>query len=57
MKKITRRKFVKTSAVIGGATIIGSQFPSILNAGIPAGDPDIVTMSGNNLMENMYKLL
>ncbi|MCD4731332.1 MAG: DUF362 domain-containing protein [Bacteroidales bacterium] len=57
MKKITRRKFVKTSAAIGGATIIGSQFPGILKAGVPYGNPDIVTMSGNNLMENMYKLL
>ncbi len=57
MKKITRRKFVKTSAALGGATIIGSQIPGILKAGIPAENPDIVTMSGDNLMENMHKLL
>lgn len=57
MKKITRRKFVKTSAAIGGTTIIGSQFPGILRAGVPDGSPDIVTMTGNNLMENMHKLL
>jgi len=57
MKKITRRKFVKTTAAIGGATIIGFQIPSILNAGIPDENPDIVTMPGNNLMEKMYKLL
>ena len=57
MKKITRRKFVKTSAAIGGTTIIGSQFPGILKAGVPDGSPDIVTMTGNNLMENMHKLL
>jgi len=48
MKKITRRKFVKTSAAIGGATIIGSQFPSILKAGIPEDMPDIITISGND---------
>lgn len=57
MKKITRRKFVKTSAAIGGATIIGSQIPGILNAGVPDENPDIVTMSVNGLMDNMYKLL
>lgn len=56
-KKITRRKFVKTSAAIGGGAIIGSQFPGILQAGIPTGNPDIVTMTGNNLMGNIYKLL
>jgi len=55
MKKITRRKFVKTSAAIGGTTIVGSQIPAILKAGIPDGDPDIVTLSGNNPMENMHK--
>lgn len=57
MKKITRRKFVKTSAALSGATIIGSQIPGILKAGIPDGTPDVVTMAGDNLMENMYKLL
>ena len=57
MKKITRRKFVKTSAAIGGTTIIGSQFPGILKAGVPDGSPDIVTMTGNNLMKNMHKLI
>lgn len=30
MKKITRRKFVKIYAAIGGATIIGKQFPEIV---------------------------
>jgi len=57
MKKITRRKFVKTSAAIGGATIIGSYIPGVLKAGIPNENPDIVTMPGDNLMENMYKIL
>jgi len=56
MKKITRRKFVKTSAVIGGATIIGSQFPGILKAGIPADIPDIVTVSGDDPLSNIQKL-
>lgn len=57
-KKITRRKFVKSSLAAGGATLLSSPFlPNILNAKIPANSPDIVTISGNNLMENIYKLI
>jgi len=56
MTKITRRKFVKTSAAIGGATIIGSQFPGILKAGIPEGLPDIVTISGVDPMAGVPQL-
>ena len=57
MKKITRRNFVKKSAVIGGATIIGSQFPGILKAGIPIGNPDMVTISGTDPLKNIPLLL
>ncbi|MEZ5198987.1 MAG: DUF362 domain-containing protein [Bacteroidales bacterium] len=57
MKKLTRRKFVKTTAAAGGATIIGSQFPGILKAGIPAGAPDIVSIAGTEPLENIPKLL
>lgn len=57
MKKLTRRKFVKTTAAVGGATIISSQFPGILNAGIPAGAPDIVSIDGSNPLEKVPLLL
>jgi uncharacterized protein (DUF362 family) len=57
MKKLTRRKFVKTSAAIGGTAIIGSQIPGILNAGNPAEKPDIVTISSDDLMNNIHRLI
>lgn len=56
MKKITRRKFVKTSVAIGGATIIGSQFPGILKAGIPKDTPDIIAILGDDPLANIQKL-
>lgn len=56
MIKISRRNFVKTSAVIGGATIIGSQFPGILKAGIPEDVPDIVTISADDPLTSIPQL-
>jgi uncharacterized protein (DUF362 family) len=57
MKKITRRKFVKTSVALSGAALIGSQFPGILRANAPIGLPDVVTISGSEPMDQIPKLL
>ncbi len=50
-------KFVKTSAAIGGATIIGSQFPGILKAGMSEGTPDIVTISGDDPLASIPQII
>lgn len=57
MKKLTRRKFVKATAVAGSATILSSQIPGLLKAGIPVGAPDIVSIEGSEPLENIPKLL
>jgi uncharacterized protein (DUF362 family) len=58
MKKLTRRKFVKTTLAAGGAAVISTPFfPKILHAVTPSAIPDIVTISGDDVMENTKRLL
>jgi uncharacterized protein (DUF362 family) len=57
-KKITRRKFVKSSLAAGGATLISASIISpILNAGSLINMPGIVTMPADNLMGNLRTLI
>ncbi len=58
MKRHTRRSFIKTSILAGGATIIGSQLmPKFLHASFQTPFPDIVTIAGNDPLKAIPKLL
>jgi len=58
MTPINRRKFIKSSLAAGSLTLAGVQvLPKILNAKILSGDPDIVTISGDDPVSNIKKLL
>lgn len=56
--KITRRKFVKSTLAVGGATLLSSPLlPNMLSAATPNAFPDIVTIKGDDVMENTKLLL
>ncbi|MCF8405532.1 MAG: DUF362 domain-containing protein [Bacteroidales bacterium] len=57
MKKIDRRKFVKSSIALGGATVLSSQIPSVLKGNSLFGFPDIVTASASDVKKALPKLL
>ena len=57
MSKITRRKFVKNSIALGGATIVGSHFPGLLKGSTVPDPPDIISISSDSPMEKIPRLL
>jgi len=57
MKLITRRRFVKNSMVISGAAIITAQLPGILKASPPSDIPDIVTITADEPLIQIPRLL
>lgn len=58
MKKIDRRNFIKSSIAATGSAIIGAQMiPKFLNGAALPGNPDIVTIAGNNPMGSIELLL
>lgn len=57
MKSLSRRNFLKTSAILSGTALSSSLLPKFAHADIMDGDPDIITMPSADPMENIGRLL
>jgi uncharacterized protein (DUF362 family) len=58
MKKISRRSFIKTGALAGGAAILASNLhPFSLRGSTLFNPPDIYSISGDDIWQNIPKLL
>lgn len=57
MKPISRRSFIKTSAALGGTAIGASLLPGFARADLVSGDPDIISISSAEPMDNLSRLL
>lgn len=58
MKSISRRNFLRSSALIGGGVLSIPMLPKFLNGNItPSTPPDIVSISSDNPMNNISKAL
>ena len=57
MKSLSRRNFLKTSAILSGTALSSSLLPKFAHAGIMDGDPDIITIPSADPMENIGRLL
>jgi uncharacterized protein (DUF362 family) len=57
MKPISRRNFLKSSALIGGSVLSVSMIPKFLKGKTPSGSPDIVSIPSDDPMNNISKAL
>jgi uncharacterized protein (DUF362 family) len=57
MKPISRRNFIKTSAVLSGSAIGATLLPNFARADLLKGDPDIISISSADPMNNLLRLL
>jgi len=57
MKPISRRNFLRSSAVLGGTALGASMLPRFSEAGILSGPPDITSISSEDPMQNLHRAL
>lgn len=57
MKPISRRNFLRTSALISGTAIGSSLLPKIARSYSPKAEPDIISMPSTNPVSNIARLL
>lgn len=57
MKKLNRRAFIKKGALVTGAAILSSKvYPGLLNGNFSFVPPDLLSISGDNILENTARL-